>query len=212
MDRTFGVLAALAFALAGCSAAPDEAASDAPSDAPAGRANGAGKPSGAAASPTSTQAPPGAMPGGFTPFTAADGKVTQGRCHMDACSWMQWESLEVVDASGGEVELRATILGGVSDHARADHGLPDYPETADGAAIDWDPEPAVVVFRCSKTRPSIQWGDEPSVVLPLHPDDFIPGAMESAARSYFVACHSDFAQGPGDEAVLKYDYRVPNRG
>lgn len=208
MDRALLVLTTFAFALAGCSGAPDEAAVDESVVSPAD----AGQPADAAAPSASAQAEPEpeAMRGGFTPFVDPDGAITQGRCHMDACSWMKWESLEVVDASGGEVELRATVLGGVSDHARTDGGLPEYPETADGVEIDWDPEPTVVNFRCSKRQPSIQWGDESTVALPFRPDDFIPGAMEGAARSYFAACHGDLAPGPGNEAVVKYEYHVPS--
>lgn len=208
MERTLWILTVFALALAGCGADPAEEAGAGPA---AEAASADGEPA-AAAQPTARQAVrEAAIPGEFKPFVDPGGKVTQGRCHMDACSWMKWEALDVVNPGDSEIELQARVLGGVSDHSRKDRGLPDYPDSADGVAIDWDPEPSVVTYRCSKTRPSVQWGDEPSVLLSLNPDDFIAGAMESAVRGYFVACHSDFSTGPGEEAVIKYDYHVPMR-
>lgn len=208
MDKTFWVLAAFALAVAGCSPGQDDGAATAPAADAAGPAAGATEAGRTASGEARPDTP---MQGGFTPLVNPDGRITQGRCHMDACSWMRWEAVEVVGTDVGEVTLRATILGGVSDHARTDGGSPEYPETADGVAIDWDPEPSVVTFRCSKNEPSVQWGDEPVVLLPLDPGDFVPGAMESLVRSYFAACHGDFEPGPGGDAMVKYEYHVPGR-
>ena len=207
MKTTLWVLAAFALALAGCSADQDGETATAPTADAAGAA--ARSPAAAGRTAAVQPQPDTAMQGGFTPLVDPDGRITRGRCHMDTCSWMRWDAVDVVGTDVGEVTLRATILGGVSDHARTDGGTPEYPETADGVAIDWDPEPSVVTFRCSKNEPSVQWGDEPTVLLPLDPEDFVPGAMESAVRGYFAACHGDFEPGPGGDAMVKYEYHVP---
>ena len=206
MMKRFHAVAALALALAGCNAGPK------PGDGPGGNADAhrAAEPSEVVPSPPPAGAAAGTPdPGGFKPFVEPRGRITQGRCHMDACSWTKWETLEVVKAGADEVELRASVVGGQSDHAKPDRSMPDYPDSADGVDIRWDPAPTLVEYRCSKARPTMKWGDEAPAPLALNPDSFIPGAMESAVRSYFVACHSDFAAGPGDEAVVKYGYRVP---
>lgn len=205
------LLATFALAVAGCHANPDADAGAQP-ETPANptgatRAEEAVQPRAASADTM----PDAAITDGFKPFVDPQGRITQGRCLMDACSWMKWETLEVVDDSGDGIELAGSVLGGVSDHSREDHGLPDYPDSADGVAIDWDRAPSAVRYWCSKTQPAMQWGDEPRVALTLNPDDFVPGAMESAVRGYFVACHSDLSTGPVDEAVAKYDYRAPGR-
>ncbi len=208
MQKTSWVIAAAALAVAGCNMAPNAGAPA----AEAGEAGSAPETGGQSqAAETRSEA---VVPDGFKPFVDADGRITQGRCHMDACSWMKWEKLDVASGSGdgGDgVELAGSVLGGVSDHSRKDGGLPDYPDSADGVAIEWDPAPSAVRYWCSKTQPAMKWGDEPRVALALDPDSFVPGAMESAVRSYFVACHSDLSTGPVDDAIVKYGYRVPVR-
>lgn len=205
------LLATLALAVAGCHADPDaDAGATATATAPPSTDSSAPAATGNPPADQASAPPDTAAPGGFKPLVDPNGRITQGRCHMDACSWTKWETLEVVGNSDDELELKASVRSGISEHARKDDALPDYPETADGVAIQWD-APVTVLYRCSKTRPSLQWGDEPRVTLTLNPDSFIPGAMESAARGYFAACHSDFSAGPGDAAVVKYGYRVPIR-
>ncbi|GAA3912507.1 hypothetical protein GCM10022229_01430 [Luteimonas lutimaris] len=207
MEKTSWVIAAVALAVAGCNAGPDM-----DPGAPAAEAGEAGStPETAGQSQAAETKPEAAVPDDFKPFVDAGGSITQGRCHMDACSWMKWEKLEVVGDSGDGVELAGSVLGGVSDHSREDRGLPDYPDSADDVAIEWDPVPSAVSYWCSKTQPGMKWGDEPRVALALDPESFVPGAMESAVRSYFVACHSDLSTGPVDDAIVKYGYRVAGR-
>lgn len=205
---TKGSLATAVFAivLAGCGGGPEAGGEAA---APAQKPATAAPPS-ASRTPQAQEASPDAgIPTGFKPFLHPDGRISQGRCHMDACTWTKWQALEIVNASKDEVELKATVVGGESDHAKPDRSMPDYPDSADGVDIRWNPESDIVEYRCSKTRPAMKWGDEPRTELPLNPDFFIPGAMEAAVRSYFVACHSDFAKGTGEEGVAKYGYRAP---
>lgn len=203
MKWSFGPLA-VGLLLAGCNAGP------APVDAsgPAADVRTTAPPSGHVQPEEARAARTPVIPDEFQPFVEPRGRITQGRCHMDTCSWTRWDTLQVVNVADGEVELRATALAGQSDHAKPDRNMPDYPANPQGVDIQWDPAPNVVEYGCSRTRPMMQWGNEAPVLLALDPDSFIPGAMESAVRSYFVACHSDFSTGPGDDAVVKYGYRV----
>lgn len=214
LPARFPACALFALVLAGCHARPD---ADGHADATTPQAPAAQVRSGAGA-----QRPPekadarlaAAAAAGFRPFVDPRGRITQGRCHMDACSWTKWLTLEVVGGNQDEVELQATVLGGLSEHARGDGELPDYPDSADGVAIAWDAEPVRVRYRCSKTRPRMQWGDEAPVALTLDPGDFVPGAMEGAVRGYFVACHGDATNDTADPAaaVAKYGYHSAAQG
>jgi hypothetical protein len=103
MEKTSWVIAAVVLAVAGCNAGPGVDAG-----VPAAAAGEAGStPETVAQSQAAQAKPAAAVPDDFKPFVDADGRITQGRCHMDACSWMKWEQLRagngVRDHSAGEI-------------------------------------------------------------------------------------------------------------
>ncbi len=117
-------------------------------------------------------------------FQPVTGQLIPGRCHMDACSWVVFDSVDpVIQTNRGalfhldEQFFSAEYPGG--DYSRR------RPRKADGAG-----EGYVI---CSKTRPAmLDKGDGKGwYVTPLAPGDDgqIFGFNETALAYYYAACH-----------------------
>jgi hypothetical protein len=136
----------------------------------------------------------------FAPITRASSQISMGRCRMEHCSWSKWASVTVTDQSESEIGLDVALYAGVSEHADG-----DYPDSPAETSITWEPEPHNVQILCSYSRPSVTF-DSQTELLPLNKEDGVPGFLESAARLYFHACHSD--TGYPSELIEKYGYNV----
>lgn len=149
------------------------------------------------------QSNPGNAPSAFSPIQP-NGQVTQGRCHMDGCSWAKWVGVDTLSASDSEVVLDAKLLYGSSEHQSADGhtGESQYPASAQGVNIRWDAQPETERIVCSRTAPSVA-----NHVLPLNPNMPVSGSEESAARLYFAACHSYFDGYMGGISKFGYDVK-----
>lgn len=117
-------------------------------------------------------------------FQAVTGQLVPGRCHMNACSWAVFDSVEPV------IETKRGALFHLQEHYfSAEYPDGDYsrrrPRKAEGAG-----ESYVI---CSKTRPAmIDKGDGKGwYVTPLAPGDEgqIFGFNETALADYYAACH-----------------------
>lgn len=136
-----------------------------------------------------SQLEPVETPAAFSPIVP-NGQITKGRCHMGGCSWVKWVDVEKLSSSDTELELRATLLSGGSEHQPGAGSTedPQYPTSPEGVAIGWDAQPRTERILCSYRAPSVA-----NEVLPLNQETGVYGSQESAAEVYFAACHSYFA-------------------
>lgn len=130
----------------------------------------------------------------FKPFQPKRQIVTPVRCHMDQCSWAKWLSVEVLGAKDGELSINLILLGGSSPMNNTKR-----------SGVIWNKTPHVVRALCSYSRPTVSTGDQ-NVVLPLNPDNAVPGVLESDENFYFAACHSDLKVS--SDRPAKYSYNI----
>lgn len=136
---------------------------------------------------------PGDTPAADTPasVTAATDPATRpvrfvGRCHMDACSWIEQGAPRQLGEGSAAVPGRR--IETPERWATREYPGGDYPDAVP-EDLDWD-EARQVQYFCSPTRPAIREPDGAWSVLPL-PEVF--GATEAATLAYARACHPDLA-------------------
>jgi hypothetical protein len=162
-----------------------------------------------AVEPAPVEAAAPAQASRFNPLLAPAGKIPQGRCHMNACGWAKWVNAKMLANTGDELRLGFQILVGTTEHPGDE---PNYPTDAQGVAINWEPQVHDVVITCSPSKPSVTWDGDGGDVLQLNPAGTVYGYQEDSALFYFMACHSDPADGGLAAAIEDHHYAVPVEG
>lgn len=192
MTRTLRPVLAAAWAgllLAACGAQPPPAASGAMPPA-------ASSPVAPAPARVPVLPPPSAE--GFANSLAV-GQVIRGGCRMGGCWWYRVESVQRSGTNAAPV-YTLDLTGGDSTHP----GDTDYPERADGVAIDWDAAPKPAQVACSRSAPTASFGGE-GHMLPLGPGG-VSGAEQALAALYFAVCHA--AARPDGELAARFRYEL----
>lgn len=118
------------------------------------------------------------------------GKITES-CYHNPCSVAKIKGFRQLQKSPEQSMLELTLLGGKKEWKKK--------------KIIWNKHPHKVYIICSKTHPTISI-DGQSEVLPLSPDDMIPGVLMSDAELYFLACHA--YKGNVEDGVNKFGYHA----
>jgi hypothetical protein len=128
-----------------------------------------------------------------------------GRCHMDICSWEIDLAKKLLgkNQSGSLFEL--TVKTGTSFHKDGSY--------ARRSRIKWDSAPRSAWIFCSRQYPAIMVEGDSAfrATILTFAGRGAPGAMESAARTYFRVCHSVSGNADITRAARRLGYPPSER-
>lgn len=111
-------------------------------------------------------------------------------CYHDPCSIGRVMEFKQLSQTPTEANIELTIVGGSRGWEAKD--------------IEWNHEAHKIQIQCSMTRPTVQVGDQVTIV-PLN-DSGVPGVLWSDAETYMQACHN--YTGEMGAGIRQYGYNV----